>query len=103
MLDLETILVLVGTFLPIFGSGLTILLALITHGVTRWVILAVVPGVTLLVCWNIIDSVWQNGNMLAAAIFLAYVIALYIYYPVLILTGLYLYWKKKRANAKPNI
>jgi hypothetical protein len=56
MLDLETILVLVGTFLPIFGSGLTILLALITHGVTRWVILAVVPGVTLLVCWNIIDA-----------------------------------------------
>ena len=88
MQDFETILVIVGTFLPLIGTGLTVLLASISHGIFRWSILFILPILTMLICWMIIDVVWKDGNMLAAALYMIYVVVLFIYYPILTIFGL---------------
>jgi hypothetical protein len=100
MQDFRTLLVIVGTFLPLIGTVLTVLFASITEGVFRWTILAVVPILTLVICWSIIGMVWKDGNMLAAALYLVYVVALFIYYPILTVTGLII-CQNSRSSSKP--
>lgn len=84
-------LILLGTFLPVIGIGVTALLAVVTRGVARWAILTGIPALTLVLCWLVMDPVWSNGNLLAAAIYMTYVGALLTYYPLLVAAGVLSY------------
>lgn len=89
--SMREILVLVGTFLPFIGIAATVLLAMATWGVTRWMILAGLPALTFGLCWLVMGPVWQDGNLLAAAIYLTYFAALLSYYPLLAVAGIVSY------------
>ena len=88
-------LVLVGTLLPVLGIGATALLAAATNGTTRWVILVGLPAITVALCWLAIDPVWSNGNLLAAAVYLSYFVALLAYYPLLMVAGAVTYYRTR--------
>jgi len=83
----DKILSLLGTFLPLIGTGLTVILASIFKGKIRWTILFGLPALTMALCWIWASFIWQDGNMLAAALFFIYMASLIIYYPVLIISG----------------
>jgi hypothetical protein len=91
MKNFEQILLLAGTVLPLIGTGLTVLLASISRGRLRWTFLYLIPGLTLIACWASAGRVWQDGNMLAAGLFIFYLIIVFIYYPILTVTGLIVY------------
>lgn len=88
-------LVVVGTLLPVLGIGATALLAATTNGSTRWVILAGLPAITVALCWLAIDPVWSNGNLLAAAVYLSFFVALLAYYPLLMVAGAVAYYRTR--------
>ncbi len=98
MTTVDQILIILGTFLPIAGSGLTIFLASIFEGKLRWISLVIIPAVTMLLCWIWAGFIWQNGNMLAAALFYVYFISLIIYYPILLVSGLVILRNNKQAG-----
>ena len=89
-------LVIVGTLLPVVGIGATALLTAVTSGMTRWMILTGLPALTLALCWLAIDPVWNNGNLLAAVIYMSYIVALLIYYPLLMAAGALAYYRTRR-------
>ena len=93
----DRILSLLGTVLPLLGTGLTVILASVFKGHIRWAILFGLPALTMLLCWVWADFIWQNGNMLAAALFFIYMASLIIYYPVLIVSGLVIARNKKMS------
>jgi hypothetical protein len=87
METVSSIFILIGTLLPLLGTGLTIILANIYDGKIRWISLFLIPALTMVICWVWADAIWQNGNMLAAALFFIYMISLVIYYPLLIISA----------------
>lgn len=95
MEKLDIILKLLGTVLPLIGTVLTVILANLYKGNIRWVILFVLPAITMVLCWVWADFIWQNGNMLAAALFFIYMASLIIYYPILIVSGFIIARNKK--------
>jgi hypothetical protein len=80
-------LTVAGTFLPIVGSLLTLVLGLTLTGRSRWAVLVAIPAVTGLVCWLVASAVFENGNLLAAVLYLAYAVAFFVYYPVLVIVA----------------
>lgn len=90
-------LVVVGTLLPVIGIGATALLAGVTQGATRWMILTELPAFTLALCWLAVDPVWSDGNLLAAALYLSYFVGLVAYYPLLCVVGAVTYRRAKRS------
>jgi hypothetical protein len=97
METLDIIFMLLGTFLPLIGAGLTVILANIFKGNIRWTILFGLPALTMLLCWVWASIIWQDGNMLAAALFFIYLASLIIYYPVLIVSGLIIAKNNKKT------
>lgn len=95
---LASILVLVGSFLPLIGMGLTIILSTVTHGLARWLVLVFLPLVTLAISWLTAGYVWRDGNLLAAGLYTIYIVALMFYYPVLGVCGLVIYRERKRTE-----
>lgn len=96
MADPESLVVFVGTFLPLVGSGLTVLLAVVTRGLSRWVILLTVPAITMLASYSLSYVVWKDGNMLAAVLALGFMAGLIVYYPILLVWGLIALKRKGR-------
>jgi len=84
---LRAIGVILGTFLPIIGLGLTAFIASATRGILRWTTLFILPGLISLLCWWAIEPVWRDGNLLAAVIYIAFFVALIAYYPILMVMG----------------
>jgi hypothetical protein len=84
---LRAIAVILGTFLPIIGLGLTAFIASATRGMLRWTSLVILPGLISLLCWWAIEPVWRDGNLLAAVIYIAFFVALIAYYPILMVMG----------------
>ena len=89
-------LVLFGTALPLIGIGVTVLLVCLTQGVTRWIVLTGLPALTLLFCWLVIEPIWRDGNLLAAAIYMSYFVATSVYYPILAAVGVVAYRRASR-------
>lgn len=90
-------LVVAGTFLPVLAAGITVLLARGLRGGRRWAALGLVPGAGGGLMFAVAPPVMENGNLLAAVLFLLYWVALALYYPALLVTaGLVL--RQRRAR-----
>ena len=76
--------VLLGTFLPVLGTMVTILMAGVTKGWVRWAVLVLMPLVVLGVCVWMGPAVLFNGNLLAAVVLSFYCWGLMYYYPALL-------------------
>ena len=92
-------LVILGTFLPAIGLAATALVATATRGARRWTALAGLPALTSVACWMIIDPVWSNGNLLAAAVYMSFLVTMLIYYPVMAAVGVVWYVKADKRCA----
>lgn len=93
------VMVVAGTFLPVIGAVVTAVLALILAGPARWIALVVVPALTGVICWNIAQPVMHNGNLLAAVIYILYLLALMAYYPALLIVALVIRLRRRAAAA----
>ncbi|NNE37945.1 MAG: hypothetical protein HKN08_06530 [Gammaproteobacteria bacterium] len=98
MTTVDQILIILGTFLPLLGTGLTIILARMFTGRLRWLSLFIIPALTMVFCWVWAGFIWRDGNMLAAALFFIYLISLVIYYPILIVSALIMLKNNNRAR-----
>lgn len=78
------ILQLVGTFLPVYGIALTVLLGIILKGRLRGVALVVTPLLTYFLCSYSARFIGSDGNMLFVALLGIFMVLLPIYYPVLL-------------------
>ncbi len=82
-------LIVIGTFLPIIGVILTVVLALkLPPGRKRWMVLFGVPLITLLLCCVFGRQIAYDGNLLFAVIFGGFALMLFFYYPVLIVAAI---------------
>jgi hypothetical protein len=99
---LDQTLIILGTLLPLLGTGLTMILASIFRGILRWISLFFIPALTMMFCWVGAGFIWQNGNMLAAALFYIFLISLFIYYPILVVAGLINLRNNKQAGQSGN-
>ena len=79
----DSLWMFIGTYLPLIGIALTILLAWFNRGATRGAALVVIPALTLIACWFLADEVAQQGSDRAFALYMSYVVTLVFYYPVL--------------------
>ena len=95
MNDGDRILQLIGTFLPVYGVILTIILGISCKGRARAVALLIVPLVTYLLCTGFGESIAYDGNMLYVALLAVFVAVLPVYYPVLLV-----FWGLKWVRAK---
>lgn len=91
---------LLGTFLPLYGIGLTVIAFVFTKP-EKWkaVVLVVGPLLTLVVCYYLADPIFENGNMLAAVVFTVYFVSLYLYYPALIVVWIIRRRKKSKQES----
>lgn len=92
----DRILVLLGTFLPVFGVIMTAFLAIVLKHWWRVAALIMTPLLTYGLCDYFGSAIADNGNMLFVALLAVLMVALCIYYPVLLITGIVIYCKKSR-------
>lgn len=90
------LLQLIGTFLPVIGVFATIIVAGVTTGWKRWCALILVPAITLVIVLYGGGEIARDGNMLFALLFVLFVLALLVYYPILFVVGL-----RKLVSSKP--
>lgn len=74
-----------GTFLPLAGIAITIVLAWRLRGRARDAALLIGPPVTVLASWLAVPYVWRDGNLLAAVIYLGAFIVIGVGYPIMAL------------------
>jgi hypothetical protein len=91
-------LVLLGTFVPVIGIGITLVLGFALTGKKRWMAFWIVPILTLGICVLIAKPVAYNGNLLFAALFGLLFVGLFIYYPVLLVISLIVFLKKRKQD-----
>ena len=84
MSDVGRIFQLIGTFLPVYGIVLTIVLGIRCKGRARTLVLLAVPLATYLLCAAFGESIAYDGNMLYVSLLAVFVVALPIYYPILL-------------------
>lgn len=90
---------ILGTLLPFAGMALTLVLAAATRGLIRWLILALVPLATFVLCYTFAAALADNGNMLFVALFSLLVVVLMAYYPCLLLAGIIVLLRRRKADA----
>ena len=86
---------LAGTFLPLYGVVLTVLLTVALKGRGRIVAQVLVPLITYLLCSYFGSSIAYDGNMLYVVQFAVFVAVLPIYYPILLV-----YWGLRWVRIK---
>lgn len=82
------LLQLIGTFLPVIGVFATIIVAGVTAGWKRWSALTLIPAITLAIMVFGGGDIARDGNMLFALLFILFVLAVLVYYPILFVVGL---------------
>ncbi len=97
MEKLTDILLLAGTFLPIYGVALTIFLAIVLKTWRRALALTLVPLLTYGLCNYFGGAIADNGNMLYVAVFGIFIIGLCLYYPGLLLFSMFLYLRSRKG------
>ena len=90
------ILIVLGTFLPVFGVILTAFLAIVLTRWQRLMALVLTPLLTYGLCDYFASAIAENGNMLFVALLNVYMLALCIYYPGLLIAGIIFYVKRFR-------
>lgn len=92
------ILQLIGTFLPVYGIVLTAIFGVILKRWWRAAALLLTPLLTYWLgsCWG--GAIAFDGNMLFVALFGVFMLGLCIYYPVLLVVGIILWFKKTRCT-----
>ena len=89
-----------GTFLPVYGIALTLLLGILLKGRWRAIALVAVPLLTYLLCSSFGRFIATDGNMLFVALFGIFMVLLPIYYPVLLVVfGLTWIRRKREENS----
>ncbi len=88
---------LIGTFWPIIGLALVAIASVATRGSTRWWILLVGPLAVLAPCYVYAGEIGYDGNMLFVLIFMLSILALMIYYPVLLVVWIVLRLRQARS------
>lgn len=92
---------LLGTFLPLLGAVATAIVAALTTGWKRWIALVAIPAATIALTTVYADVIARDGNLLFAALYLSFLLALVVYYPVLAILGTKKWWDARReANAR---
>ena len=76
-----------GTFLPLLGVFATAIVAALTTGWKRWTALLVTPAATFALTTVYADVIARDGNLLFAALYILFLLALVVYYPVLAILG----------------
>lgn len=92
---MKNILILIGTFWPVMGAGLAVLVAFLLSGWRRWLMLFIGPPLFLLPCIIYADEISYNGNMLFVALLGLVFVTGIIYYAALLITGIALVIKQK--------
>ena len=98
MSNTARILQLIGTFLPVYGVVLTVLLAITLKGRWRVVSLLFVPLLTYFLCSYFGSDIAYDGNMLYVIQVAVFVAVLPIYYPVLLVIGGIRWVRMKRGE-----
>ena len=88
---------LIGTFLPIYGIVLTAIFGVVLKRWWRIAALLLVPLLTygLGSYWG--EAIAFDGNMLYVALFGVFMVVMCLYYPVLLIVGIVLWFKKTRS------
>lgn len=94
--QLRRILLVVGTFLPVLGVILTVCLGVVLQRRRRAAALVLTPLLTYGLCDYFAGPIAANGNLLFVALLGVYMVALCIYYPVLLIAGSVIYCRKYR-------
>lgn len=95
----ERILQLVGTFLPVYGILLTVILAVALKGRWRVVVLVSAPLLTYLLCSVMGTFIATDGNMLFVALLGVFMAVLPIYYPILLVVYGVSWIRRKKEEA----
>ena len=95
---MSTYLILLGTVWPLISVGLTVILAVILEGWKRWTVLFLGPPVIMAPCIWFAEEIAYNGNMLFVAILGIMYLAAIIYYPLLLLTFIFLQYKNRKTT-----
>jgi hypothetical protein len=83
----RTWLIIVGTFLPVIATVVTVALAIRLRGRRRWLVLWLVPAAGCALTFAVAHPVLQDGNLLAALLYGFYWMALSYYYPILLVVA----------------
>lgn len=89
------LLQLIGTFLPVLGVIATVILAGATKGWRRWASLFVVPALTFVGAMVFGSEIARDGNLLFAVLFLLFLLALLVYYPILLFVAIKRWFDKR--------
>lgn len=92
------ILQLIGTFLPVYGIILTIILGVILRKRWRIAALFLTPLLTYWLSSYFGNDIGYDGNMLFVALLGLFMLAMCIYYPVLLISSIVLWFKKSRQS-----
>lgn len=92
------ILQLIGTFLPIYGIVLTAIFGVVLKRWSRAAALLLIPLLTYWLCSHWGEAIAFDGNMLYVALFGVFMLGMCIYYPVLLIVGIVLWFKKNRCS-----
>ncbi len=99
-MQLKSILILIGTFWPVVGVCLAIMIAFLLTGWKRWVGLFLGPVLLLLPCIIFAEQIAYNGNMLFVALMGIVLVLSFVYYPVLVITGVVLLIRDRGLSAE---
>jgi positive regulator of sigma E activity len=91
-------LILVGTFVPVIGIALTVILGITLKHRWRSAALVLVPALTLLLSWRVADILGENGNLLFVTLLLLATVGAFVYYPTLIIIWLVVTFRKRHSE-----
>ena len=97
-MQLQNILILLGTIWPVVGFSLAILLGILFSGWLRWVMLLIGPIIFLLPCIIFAKQIAYNGNMLFVALLGVAFIFACVYYPIVGISGVVVILKQNRDD-----
>ena len=90
------ILQLIGTFLPVYGIVLTVILGVVLKKWWRTAVLLLTPLLTYWLGSYFGGDIGFDGNLLFVALFGLFMLAMCIYYPVLLIVGTVTWFKGRR-------
>ncbi len=86
---------LLATFLPLVGVLLTIATTLLSSGSTRVVVVIVIPAITALLAWQLMETAFEVGHMLAVVIYILFFLLLSAWYTGLVAWFVYRGFRKE--------
>lgn len=94
--DVNDMLQLKLTFLPLYGVLATGIFALVTRGIARWCGLFLIPIATLVLCFALARQIGKDGNLLFVALVGLFFLGMLPYYTALVGIKVYLELRNQR-------